>query len=76
VQFQGFAQHDSQEMLSFLMETLHEDLNDVYPKPYIEQKDSDGRPDAEVSLEYWEGFKKREQSLFVDLFYGQLKSRV
>jgi len=29
-----------------------------------------------VSLEYWEGFKKRDQSLMIDLFYGQLKSRV
>ena len=75
-QFQGFAQHDSQEMLSFLLETLHEDLNQVSKKPYIEYKDSDDRPDAEVSREFWEGFKKREKSLFVDLFYGQLKSRV
>jgi len=27
VQFQGFAQHDSQEMLSVILETLHEDFN-------------------------------------------------
>lgn len=32
--------------------------------------------DHEVSEEYWEGFKRREKSIFVDLFYGQLKSRV
>lgn len=63
-------------MLSFLLETLHEDLNDVTKKPYIEYKDSDERDDKEVSNEFWEGFKKREQSIFVDLFYGQLKSRV
>lgn len=59
-----------------MLETLHEDLNKVTKKPYVEYKDSDNRPDKEVSLEYWEGFKKREKSLFVDLFYGQLKSRV
>eukprot|EP00347_Sterkiella_histriomuscorum_P008234 403345866 len=76
IQFQGFAQHDSQEMLSFLLETLHEDLNDVSAKPYVEYKDFDGRKDDIISTEYWEGFKKREKSLFVDLFYGQLKSRV
>ena len=76
VQFQGFAQHDSQEMLSFLLETLHEDLNDVTAKPYVEHKDFDGRSDAEVSAEYWAGFCQRDKSLFVDLFYGQLKSRV
>lgn len=63
-------------MLSFLLETLHEDLNTITKKPYVEQKDSDDRPDALVSAEYWEGFKRRERSIFVDLFYGQLKSRV
>ncbi len=63
-------------MLSFLLETLHEDLNEVTKKPYVEYKDSDDRPDALVSEEFWGGFKKREKSIFVDLFYGQLKSRV
>lgn len=29
-----------------------------------------------MSAEFWEGFRRREQSIFVDLFYGQLKSRV
>ena len=63
-------------MLSFLLETLHEDLNDITKKPYIEYKDSENRSDDEVSREFWEGFLKREKSIFVDLFYGQLKSRV
>lgn len=57
-------------MLSFLLENLHEDLNKVTKKPYIEHKDCEGRKDDEVSLEYWEGFKKRDQSLMIDLFYG------
>lgn len=63
-------------MLSFLLETMHEDLNDVTKKPYIEYKDSNDRSDFEVAAEYWQGFQKREKSIFVDLFYGQLKSRV
>lgn len=63
-------------MLSFLLETLHEDLNDITKKPYIEYKDSESRNDEEVSREFWEGFLMREKSIFVDLFYGQLKSRV
>jgi len=75
-QFAGFAQHDSQEMLSVLLETLHEDVNCISKKPYVEYKDSAGRSDMEISREYWQGFRKREQSIFVDLFYGQLKSRV
>jgi ubiquitin C-terminal hydrolase len=36
-------------MLSFLLETLHEDLNDITKKPYIEYKDSANRSDFEVS---------------------------
>lgn len=64
-------------MLSFLLETLHEDLNGITNKPYVEYKDSDvGRKDEDISREYWEGFHKREKSIFIDLFYGQLKSRV
>lgn len=63
-------------MLSVLLETLHEDVNKISKKPYVEYKDSDNRSDAEISQEYWDGFQKREKSIFVDLFYGQLKSRV
>jgi ubiquitin C-terminal hydrolase len=57
-------------MLSFLLETLHEDLNSVTKKPYVEYKDDDTRSDEELSDEYWEGFIKREKSIFIDLFYG------
>jgi hypothetical protein len=47
-------------MLSVLLECLHEDVNKVSKKPYFEVKDSKGRPDAEISLENWEYFQKRE----------------
>jgi ubiquitin C-terminal hydrolase len=57
-------------MLSVLLETLHEDVNAISKKPYVEYKDSNNRSDAEISQEFWEGFQKREQSIFVDLFYG------
>ena len=43
--FSGFQQHDSQELLSFLLDGLHEDLNRVKKKPYIEVEDSDNRND-------------------------------
>ena len=49
--FNGFQQHDSQELLSFLLDGLHEDLNRVHDKPYVELKDSDGRPDEIVAQE-------------------------
>jgi ubiquitin C-terminal hydrolase len=57
----GFQQHDSQEMLSILLETLHQDINSISVKPYIEFADyNQQKPDAEVSAEYWDAFKKRE----------------
>jgi ubiquitin carboxyl-terminal hydrolase 4/11/15 len=31
----GYHQHDSQELLAFLLDGLHEDLNRVTEKPYI-----------------------------------------
>jgi ubiquitin carboxyl-terminal hydrolase 4/11/15 len=34
--FQGYQQHDSQELLNSLLDSLHEDLNRVYKKPYVE----------------------------------------
>lgn len=49
--FTGFQQHDSQELLAFLLDGLHEDLNRVHNKPYIELKDSEGRPDTLVAQE-------------------------
>jgi len=33
--FSGYDQHDSQELLSFLLDGLHEDLNLVKKKPYV-----------------------------------------
>ena len=35
-QFQGYGQQDSQELLAFLLDGLHEDLNRIKRKPYIE----------------------------------------
>ena len=49
-QFLGYQQHDSQELLSFLLDGLHEDLNRVKNKEYIELRDAGGRPD-QVSLQ-------------------------
>jgi ubiquitin C-terminal hydrolase len=42
-QFSGYNQHDSQELLAFLLDGLHEDLNRVTVKPYVEKKEHDGR---------------------------------
>jgi ubiquitin C-terminal hydrolase len=57
VQFQSYDQHDSQEFLSYLLDMLHEDLNRVKQKPYIEEADDEGRPDEEVARECWENYR-------------------
>ncbi|KAG2299984.1 hypothetical protein Bca52824_036456 [Brassica carinata] len=73
-QFTGFNQHDSQELLAFLLDGLHEDLNRVKNKPYVEAKDGDGRPDEEVADEYWRNHVARNDSIIVDVCQGQYKS--
>ena len=51
-------------------------MNQVKKKPYVEQKEANGRPDEEVAAESWSGFCSRNRSKLVDLFYGQYKSRL
>eukprot|EP01022_Parablepharisma_sp_SALTPOND_P021640 TRINITY_DN430_c0_g1_i2.p1 TRINITY_DN430_c0_g1~~TRINITY_DN430_c0_g1_i2.p1 ORF type:complete len:954 (-),score=101.40 TRINITY_DN430_c0_g1_i2:5438-8299(-) len=75
-QFSGYAQHDSQELIVYVLDGLHEDLNRIKKKPYIESKDYNGTPDKELSLEQWQNHLKRNRSIIVDLFCGQLKSRL
>ncbi|UJR36133.1 hypothetical protein I4U23_028867 [Adineta vaga] len=76
-QFSGYAQQDSQEFMSFLLDGLHEDLNLVKQKPYVEKKDDDGTlDDAALAAQDWEYYRKRNQSKIHELFHGQIKSVV
>ncbi|VDM41537.1 unnamed protein product [Toxocara canis] len=75
-QFANFAQHDAHEFLSFLLDGLHEDLNRVLSKPYTTTVEANGRPDIEVANEAWGNHLLRNDSIFVDFFHGQLKSRL
>jgi ubiquitin carboxyl-terminal hydrolase 4/11/15 len=74
--FSGYGQQDACELLNYLLDLIHEDLNRVKKKPYVEMPESDGRPDEELSNLFWGGFLARNQSIIVDLMYGQLKSTV
>lgn len=78
--FSGYGQQDSQEFLLFLLDGLHEDLNRIMKKPYIEKPDSTdemvGNPAAlkEFADKCWDIYKARNDSVVTDLFAGMYKS--
>uniref|UniRef100_A0A8C1C5M3 Ubiquitin carboxyl-terminal hydrolase n=1 Tax=Cyprinus carpio carpio TaxID=630221 RepID=A0A8C1C5M3_CYPCA len=73
-QFSGYQQQDSQELLAFLLDGLHEDLNRVKKKPYLALRDAEGRPDEIVAKEAWANHRLRNDSIIVDIFHGLFKS--
>lgn len=78
--FRGFEQQDTQEFLCSLLSLLHEDLNRVAKKPFYEsalecENDSDSHT-TQVAGESWQRFVSRENSVVVDNFYGQFKSKL
>jgi ubiquitin carboxyl-terminal hydrolase 4/11 len=74
--FSGYGQQDACELVNYLLDLIHEDLNRVKKKPYVEIPDMAGKSDEEMSRVFWQGFLARNQSIIVDLMYGQLKSTV
>ena len=76
-QFSGYQQHDSQELVAFLLDGLHEDLNRVLKKPYFEKPDWEGGSSkelVELAKKSWDGYMSRNDSVIVDLFQGQFQS--
>jgi ubiquitin C-terminal hydrolase len=75
--FQGFSQQDSHELLTYLLDSLHEDMNRNHTKPYIEMKEKTSEEtDLEASKRWWTNHLKRENSIIVDLFQGQYKGTI
>lgn len=75
-QFSGYQQQDSQELIAYLLDGLHEDLNRILKKPFTEAVESKGRKDEVVAEEAWKVHKLRNDSIIVDKFQGQLKSEL
>ncbi|KAJ3451965.1 ubiquitin carboxyl-terminal hydrolase 10-related [Anaeramoeba flamelloides] len=76
-QFSGNSQEDSQELLNFIIDGLHEDLNRIKDKPLtdkIEGNENDN--DFEIGKLSWLTFKKRNDSIIQELLIGQLRSKV
>ncbi|CRG83397.1 ubiquitin carboxyl-terminal hydrolase 4/11/15 [Talaromyces islandicus] len=78
--FSGYGQQDSQEFLLFLLDGLHEDLNRIMKKPYIEKPDStdemvhDPAALKDFADKCWDIYKARNDSVVTDLFAGMYKS--
>jgi len=74
--FSGYDQHDAQELLLFLMDGLHEDLNRVVERPKIPEQQNDGVRDDIAAERAWSQHKSINQSIIVELFQGLFKSTV
>lgn len=74
-QFSGYQQHDSHELVAFLLDGLHEDLNRIKDKPYIEEEELN-KEDKELAKIAWDNYLARNNSIIVDYFQGLLKSRL
>lgn len=65
-------------MLTFVLDGLHEDLNRIRTKPYlsIEEQDVNKESDQAASERWWKNHLLRENSIIVDLFHGQFKTKI
>ena len=78
--FRGYEQQDTQEFMSSLLSLIHEDLNRVQKKPFYEDSLECQNDTIEecfkVADKSWQRFLSRENSVIVDNFYGQFKSKL
>merc|ERR1719219_2111203 len=72
-QFSGYSQHDSQELLLFLLDGIHEDMNHCNRSAhkYVEL---DKLPFSEQASESWRQYTLRDFSPIVEIFVGQIVS--
>ena len=75
-QFAGFGQQDSHELITFMLDGIHEDLNRCIQKPFVESIVGNGENDEQIAKESWDRHLKRNNSIIVDHFQAQLRSRL
>ncbi|KAJ2883862.1 ubiquitin-specific protease doa4 [Coemansia aciculifera] len=82
-QFKGNDQEDAQEFALFLLDTLHESVNRVHPRPPPER---DLTPEEDLMFErmsdmqqaemQWGRYIRRNWSIMTSIFQGQVQSRL
>ncbi|KAK2464014.1 hypothetical protein APHAL10511_003958 [Amanita phalloides] len=80
-EFIGSDQHDSQEFLNFLLDGIHEDLNRIITKPPAkhdpeQEAELERLPVQIASEQEWRAWRMRNDSIIVDYFQGQFRSRL
>lgn len=76
--------HDAQELLGWLLDALHEDLNRVSPRPHngcagalsVDGAQLASEGEERYAAEAWRNHLRLNRSVIVDLFQGQLRSQL
>ncbi|KAI9503111.1 hypothetical protein BX070DRAFT_224763 [Coemansia spiralis] len=81
--FKGNDQEDAHEFASFLLDTLHESLNRVRPRPPADKELSpeeemhfEALPDIQQANIQWGRYIRRNWSIMTSIFQGQAQSRL
>ena len=77
--YKGNVQHDSQEFLLIFLNLLHEEVNReniIGLNKYYESNKIENESDISASKRFWNFFKKENNSILIDLFYGQIKNTI
>ena len=68
IELRGNGQQDSQELLAFLLDGLHEDLNMVKERRFIEEGDNSHLDDRKAAELAWKSHLKSNRSIIVEYF--------
>ena len=76
-EFNNNNQQDSSEFLIFLLNYLHEEINREQIKTgnlFYEPPKGETESDITASQRFWNLFRRKNNSIIIDLFYGQIKN--
>ncbi|OXA58646.1 Ubiquitin carboxyl-terminal hydrolase 43 [Folsomia candida] len=73
-QWRGSEQHDAQEFFLWLLDKLHEDLNQASSNKYKQLKNNFGRPEEQVAAEALANHLRCNNSIIQDIFGAHFRS--